>query len=98
MLVVLTGHQLVHEFVGTFDDLVDLLDLTLLQLLVAHSLVFAVLFYRAAQGVAQRTVVWLLDWRFVERKREWLERVHIGQDVDVFIADCYLLFLLFLLE
>lgn len=98
VLVVLTGHQLVHEFVGTLDDLVDLLDLTLLQLLVTHPLVFAVLFHRATQGVAQRAVVWLLDWRFVERKGKRLERVHVWQDVDVFIAECYLLFLLFLLE
>lgn len=98
VLVILPSHQLAHEFVGTLDDLVDLLYLPLLQLLVAHSLVLAILLDRAAQGAAQRAIVGLFDRRLIEGKRKRLERVYAGEDVDVFIAHCHLLFLLLLLD
>lgn len=86
VLVVLAGHQLVHEFVRTLDDLVDLLDLPLLQLLVPHPLVLAVLLDRPSQSAAEGAVVGLLDWGFVERKSEGFEGIEVGDDVDVFIA------------
>lgn len=64
MVIVLPGHQFVHELIGSLDNLVDLLDLLLFYLLIAavyHLLILAIFLYWPSQCIRKRAIGWLFD-------------------------------------
>lgn len=92
LIIVLAGHEFIHELIAALDDLIDFLYLLLLRLLVVDPLVLAVLLDsldRAAEGTVGRA---LLDRRLVQGEHGGFETVGVGQ---VLVADAH--FLAFLL-
>jgi len=89
VVVVLSGHELVHKFVRSLYDFVDFFYLFLLYLFVSavkYLLVLAVFLNWSPEGIGKRIIVWFLYRRIIKGKCQRLDIVHVRKDVHVFTS------------
>lgn len=87
MIIVFPSHELIHKFIGSFDDFIDLFYLFFLDLFVTtvySLLILAVLLYGPSESIRKRICIRLFDWGVIERECERLNGVHIWEYIDVF--------------